>query len=295
MSNYAALGLLQGLGKGVANVGRDMSKNAIVAAQDNRAANREKLRREFAATENNRIYERNQGDQYSDNVDATTGARIRNKDTEGYEGETTSAAAWNQANKPASAFKEKVDYFDGKLKNKEITQDQYNNAMNLSRRSALTQKESVKMATDLRRDYAKAMDLLPPGEKPGFENWAKTERPEAWFMLRGNGGGAQPDQEPPPKPTKNPTDYQIDQLFAAMMKTDPSTWDAEIGSLHDKGYPEASKMLRDKVQGERRKLKKSEDNFQGNEEAKRRSVRFNNDPARNPKGLLEGGAASTLH
>lgn len=320
MSKLGMLGLLEGFGNGLTEIGQALQKSKLQEVQEQRTANRERLlymrgradkladqkdSREYqeGLLQDNRAYQEQQydkqlGDAFSDQVDAETGAKIRNKDLSGFQGEAVSTAKWNLDNKADSAFMEKANYYDQKLKAGEISEEQYNNAMGYSKqKGGYTPKERITMINKLRGDYEKDVGLLPAAEQPSFEQWVQQKRPEAWSML---GGTQQSGKTGIANTNSKPTEQEINQMFQALIQQDPSTWDQELEELRASGYTEAYKQLRSKVQKEQSRLKKE---AKAEKAASQGSVvqptRYNlprdweqNLSRKNPlQGLLEEGAA----
>lgn len=259
MGNTAMLGLLEGLGNGISGMGKAITANSLAEAQEMRRLNRERVNREWTQKENDRMYQRNMGDQYSDMVDAETGAQIRNKDLEGYEGKTVSAAQWGLDHKAPSAFMEKVNYYDGLLKEGKITPQEHKTALGLNKQAngsgGFTPKQRLDMVNKLRTSYDEAMEMTPEGDKMPFESWAAKNRPEAWSAL---GGAVQPRNNPHVVEGNPVQPGQLDAMFKALLKKNPSTWDREIALLKERGFPEQADILRSRLQQERNKLNESE-------------------------------------
>jgi hypothetical protein len=152
MSKYGMLGLLEGAGRGLSKTGKVMTKNFLAEAESNRVANREKVRRDWMATQEQKKYDRNRADHATDleaaytREDAQKVEAQTREDAQRTENRTNQIADQDKAidNRAPSAFKEKVDWYTGQLNEKKITEDQYNTALGLSKATGLTTDQQIK-------------------------------------------------------------------------------------------------------------------------------------------------------
>jgi len=297
MSRYGMLGLLEGAGSGLSKTGDLITKNALLAAQDQREANRERLRLEYAKQQDDANYTRSRTDQLADQKTAL------DREAANYTRDRADQLADQKTaleNKAPSAFMEKVNFYDEKLKNKEISQDQYNTALGLSKSTGLTTDQQIKYK--LQANEQASVEILgkdpmqpaTPEQIKAIELRASQIFNRATGQGDGNNQSGGNDDNSPPL-SKTPSPDQVEIMFKALMKQDPKTWDQEVSTLKDRGYIQAANMLRERLQTERNKLNRAEDQAKGEDMARRNSFSNNRDPRRQPGGLLEQGQVSTLH
>ena len=199
MSKYGMLGLLEGVGQGMQGTGKAMTVNALAAAEDQRKANREKVRREWTEGQDQKKYDRNRADQLTDQGTAiiqeqTTHNRNR--------AEQVADQAKALTNRAPSAFKEKVDYFTAQRDSGEITLGEYKAALGIAKANVdLTADEIAKHTFAARKQAEKelASDTksmnMPIDQRTA---WIDRRSAELLKPLLGNSGGGQgsPQQEP---------------------------------------------------------------------------------------------------
>lgn len=314
MSNLAKYGLLEGLGRGIALAGDNMGRVALEEARQRREDNLLKIRREWQLedraamiAENDKVYTRNRTDQIADQdtarinqlADSAKARQYHLEDRDTIRGYQLKDRQFSVDNREPSAFNEKASFLKQELDAGRISEAEYKQAMGYTSdtMAGLTRKDALKMIGTLRSDYAKSMEMVPEGQRQSFEQWARQNRPEEWRALgggssSGDGGGENSSSS---QPTRQPTDGQIKQMYSALMKQDPSTWDGEIQALKDRGYTIASNKLRSMLQEDRRRLSKDRQETADSTKYRTQREQFNIDPRRRASGfgLLEG--TSTLH
>lgn len=281
MSSAGMLGLLEGVGKGVSGYGDALKQNVLLQAQEQREMNLAKIKRQWANEDSQQQYEQQRTDQLADQQTAIAREDAQRKEERQWKLADQQTAIKNQ--KP-SAFQEKVSYFDNLLKQGKITEAEHKRALGIAG-NGMSQKEKLSTISSLRTAYEKATSNMMPGEpRPSFENWVQSNRPEQWAAI----GGAFSQNTKANTPGQ-PQQSEIQSMFNSLMKKDPSTWDKEIDGLRSAGYTKAADSLRNMLQAERRKLGKSEDDFQSAEMYKQNRESMNNDPLRQPRGYQQGG------
>ncbi len=210
MSKSGMLGLLEGLGSGLQSTGQTMTKNALIAAQDNRMANRERVRREWMAEQDQNRYDRNRADHATDLAAANarqdqqiSDANAR-QDTIREENRTNQIVDQDKAlaNRAPSAFKEKIGWFTEQLDSGKITKDQYDSALGLSKSSGMSTKDQVEFRLKAQEQASKEIVGKDPMQAATSEQMeAINQRADEIFNRAiggGNSGGGDGDTTPKP-------------------------------------------------------------------------------------------------
>ena len=216
MSKYGMLGLLEGVGQGMQGTGKAMTVNALAAAEDQRKANREKVRREWMEGQDQKKYDRNRADQLTDQGTAITqeqtthdrnraetvadqGTAITQEQTTHDRDRAEQVADQDKAfdNRAPSAYAEKAAIIDA---DKTLTPAEKKTAKyGLTLGSNLTAKELSKVTTDAYKQAEKEaaqMLQLPSEDRPAWIDNRAGELVKKFAPGSGGGGLLETDTVP---------------------------------------------------------------------------------------------------